>query len=444
MKRVPLCGLVAGAVGLLLAPAALASARATHRGSERVRLVSEVARSYAVLGAGQTYGISGVVHDFGGDPVPGAEVDWSSANGGPSDSGSNAPGDTGADGAFSFPTVTSTPGLDDLTIYYPKWVHDQAADAGLWKMESWALDFSTTSSYDQRPAHVSLHVANAPSPAIEVVAGNATVGYAQTDVTLNGSDDGVASVLPMTGFDSVVGFYYTDLFDTYSVCRSQAESLGTPAGLAGGGTAAGTVNLDWSAPHRAALAGPQCRHSGKPGTAVTMALSGWPAGEQAAFIAFYGTSSTHGYTANPTSTGVSLNVPLSVLPTAPVGVYEIDTYRTGLSGTPGADSLVDMWDLFQVCTFKPSATSIHHGGAVRLSGKVPGTGRVTIYSTTHKVSKAPATLTAKGWHRIGAYKTKLGRFSTGLLHPTRTTWYVVKYKGWAFQAFTSITKVRVR
>jgi hypothetical protein len=444
MKRVLLCGLVACVVGLLLAPAALASTRSHHRGSERVRRVPAAARPYAGLGAGQTYAISGVVHDFAGARVPGAEVDWSSANGGPSDSGNNLPGYTGADGAFSFPTVTSTPGLDDLTVFYPKWVYDQAADAGLWKMESWTLDFSTTGSYDLRPAHVNLHVANAPSPAIEVVAGNATVGYAQTDVTLNGSHDGVASVLPMTGFDSVVGFYYTDLFSTYSVCRSQVESLSTPAGLAGGGTAADTVDLDWSAPHRAALAGPQCRHSGKPGTAVTMALSGWPAGEQAAFIAFYGTSSTHGYTANPTSTGVPLNVPLSVLPSAPVGVYEIDTYRTGLSGTPGADSLVDMWDLFQVCTFKPSASSIRHGGAVRLSGKVPGTGNVTIYSATHKVSKAPATLAAKGWHRIGAYKISSRRFASGLLHPQRTTWYVARYKGYAFQAFTSVVKVAVR
>ena len=133
-------------------------------------------------------------------------------------------------------------------------------------------------------------------------------------------------------------------------------------------------------------------------------------------------------------------MPITIPATEPVGFYEIDTYRTDAAG---ADSLLGMWDLYQVCTFKPSVSTILHGHAVRLSGRVPGTGGVTIYSTWHKVSAAPGTLAATGWHKVGVYKTSSGKFTSSLLHPTRTMYYVAKYKGDAFQAFTSVTRVTV-
>ena len=44
---------------------------------------------------------------------------------------------------------------------------------------------------------------------------------------------------------------------------------------------------------------------------------------------------------------------------------------------------------------------------------------------------------------MGTYKVASRKFLTGLLHPTRTTWYVVKYTGYAFPAFTSVIKVTV-
>ncbi|HUK76922.1 MAG TPA: hypothetical protein VL117_04895 [Thermoleophilia bacterium] len=440
MKRLSLCLFVACVACLLLAPVALATTRS--HSPARVRHATSVPRSYARLGADPTYAISGVVRDFNGDLVQGAEVEWGS----PSSGGDNNPNGTGADGAFMFPAVTSNPGFDDLTIYYPQAIYAQAADAGLWKMESWALDFSTQSNYEMQPAHVSLHVVNAPAPAIEVVAGDGLVGYAQTDVRLDGSSDGVASVLPMNDFDDVVAYYYTDLLNFYTACHSQVEALSTsPVSLTAGNTAPGTVSLDWHDAQQAYLYGPLCRHSGKPGTKISMVVRGWPAGETATFVGYAGSGT--GVARGAVTTSVAdqtLTTPITIPTSAPVGIYEVDTYRTGSMGTPGAASLVGMWDLYQVCTFKPSASSIQHGHAVRLSGRVPSNTSVTVYATTHKVSAAPGTFAAKGWHRIGAYKTKLGRFSTGLLHPTRTTWYVVKYKGWAFQAFTSITKVRVR
>jgi hypothetical protein len=131
---------------------------------------------------------------------------------------------------------------------------------------------------------------------------------------------------------------------------------------------------------------------------------------------------------------------LQIRASAPVGVYEIGTYR--LDNT---DSLISLQEFVQVCTFKSSAGAIRHGKAIRLSGRVPGDGYVTIYSTRHKVSGQPGTLAAKGWVKGGRYHiSSSGKFLTGLLHPTRTTTYVAKYTGFNFPAFTSIVKVTVR
>ena len=99
-------------------------------------------------------------------------------------------------------------------------------------------------------------------------------------------------------------------------------------------------------------------------------------------------------------------------------------------------------DHVQVCTFKSSASVIHHGRAVRLSGKVPGTGKVIIYART-KAAGQPSTTAAKGWAKAGTYTIRSGKFVTGLLHPKRSTWYVARYRGYDFTAFTSVIKVRV-
>jgi len=446
MKRLLLCGAAVVAAGLLLAPVALASTRASHRGSERVRHVPAAASPYARLGADPTYAISGHVRDFNGDPVLGAEVDWGWWDNGYWFGGSNYPGDTGADGKFNFAALAGNPGSDDLSVYYPL-----GTGVGTWSMESWALDFTanndtTLFSYEMQPAQVNLTVAHAPSTKIDVLAGNESVGFAQSVVQLDAGGSGTASVLPMSNFDDVLESAYTPLPPSnpkvvYVVCRSQAESLAaSPVSLAAGATAPDTVDLDWSAAQHSVMAGPLCRHSGKPGTKATMVLSGWPVNEIAGFWGYDGVHSGV-FKGSWTSLGAdqTKTLSLTIPKTAPVGLYEIDTYRTD-----APDSLVDMWDYYQVCTFKASASSILHGHAVRLSGKVPGTGSVTIYSTWHKVSAAPGTLAASGWHKVGVYKTSSGRFTSSLLHPTRTMCYVAKYKGLAFQAFTSVVRVGVR
>ncbi len=445
MKRLLFCAAVALAVSLVLAPAALASVGAHHSDvNARPLGLASHARTVAPVGDTGPYSISGNVLDFGGAGVQGAEVDWGywTTAGDYTYGGDYYPTDTS--GYFSF---TGIPGghtfnglpSDELDVYYP-------TGAGLNTLFDWALDFATTSAYPMQPGHVSMTLANVPADAtVEVRAGNDDEGYARGDVTL-ASNAGTACSLAATDVNDLTAYgYYVDHSGAlYDMVWAADEWLGTPMPVAAGGTGANTVALDWDNAQGAWLAGPLCRHSGAPGRALTMVIADWPAGETASFEGWYGTSldtfysGYSGMTVTSTDPTAAYTKSLKVYSKAPVGVYEIDTYR---SDTP---SLLDMWDLYQVTSFKASTGSIRVGHAVRLSGKVPGSGTATLYSVTKKVTSQPSALSAKGWHKVGSVKIKSGKFTTAYLHPKRTTWYVIKYKGSAFWAFTQIVKVTVR
>jgi hypothetical protein len=441
MRRLAVCAFVVLAAGLVLAPGALASTGPRHA-ALGARHAALGARQAAAAGVnfqrlGDTYNISGHVLNYDGSGAAGAQVvwgGWDSNNnykfGGTNKPLRTSPG-TDSTGYFSFNGVTGGASHgDDLTIYYKE------DTPGLWFMESWNLNFSTQSSYEMQPAHVNVNIANAPAsePFTEVKVGKIDAGFAVTDVVLSGGA-GVAGVLP-SSFDDVVAYYvHSPIWN----CTAQTESLGaSTVNVSAGATATDTVNLDWAQAQGAKLAGPTCQHSGKPGTKVKMVLKGWPTGQQSQFVSYFGNKY---YVNSPiTSSGVGSHaVSLQIRPIAPVDTYEIDTYRVD-----AAESMVDLWDYFQVCTFKASASAIHHGAGVRLSGKVPaGPGKVTIY-WRHKASGQPGTLAAKGWVKGGSYRIKSQKFVSGLLQPTRTTWYVAKYKGFDFSAFTSVIKVTVR
>lgn len=444
MRRLAVCAFVVLAAGLALAPGALASSGA-RQASLAAKHPALAGVNFQRLGDTSTFKISGNVLNYDGTGAAGAEVDWGWWDGGYNPGGTNTPLQTspGTDssGAFFFNPVTSapTPNSDDLTVY------PAMTDPGLWRMEYWALNFSASNdatpySYQIQPAHVDLDIKNAPAsyPMVEVKAGLMSAGNALTDVVLSG-ETGVAGVLPPS-FDDVIAY----VFGSGGNCTAQTEWLGTsPVSVAAGATATDTVNLDFSRAQHAYLSGPTCRHSGKPGTKVKMVLKGWPTKQQAEFTAWYGTYRWDYNSGNPlvTSAGqaTTYTVPLTIRTNAPVDEYEVDTNRVD-----AYDSFVGLWDFFQVCTFKSSASAIHHGGAVRLSGKVPaGAGYAIIY-WRHKISGQPGTLAAKGWVKGGRYRIGSEKFKTGLLHPTRTTWYVAKYTGFDFPAFTSVIKVAVR
>ena len=87
---------------------------------------------------------------------------------------------------------------------------------------------------------------------------------------------------------------------------------------------------------------------------------------------------------------------------------------------------MSLWDYFQVCTFKASASRIARGGGVRLSGHVPGTGYVELFMR-HSAAGQPTKLKAKGWTPVGRYLLKNGKFATKSIQLTRNSWLVARY-----------------
>ena len=454
MRRFALCAFAVLAVGLMLAPGALASTGVKYAVPLSTRH-SDLAPAPAMrLGADPVFSISGVVRNFDGSSAAMAYVDWGwwkttgdyRVNYGYG--GSSEP--TGSTGAFSLPSVASNSSVransDDLRVSYDP--YNQPDGPVLLLLDSTANDFSVDNngtlpspfSYALQPSEVQVTFTGLSS-ALESgqpeVWTAGTLGSAETSVPLtNGT--GTAFVMPSSFNDVVAGFYTAQ-----GALTTETQWQGSDTAVVAGVPDTTPVSLDWSQAQHAALAGPLCQHSGKPGSIARLVLHGWPQSEQAGFTM---ESNTQGWIypqALFTSTGINEThtEQLQIPPKAVVDWYQMHVYRSDVGDPNG---ILDLYDYYQVCTFKASASTIRHGKSVRLSGMVPAAaGKVTLYSTIHKVSGQPATLAAKGWTKLGTYKVASRKFATGLLHPKRTTYYVVEYRGYAFTAFTSVIKVTV-
>jgi hypothetical protein len=423
--------LPAAALGLSPRPRPAALRPASPAGAQSAALS-------ATVGAATGISIGGAVLAYDGTAVANAEVDWGYYDAGGTYVYGGYFWPTKADGLFNFAVVTAHPGNDDLWATY--------ADAnGYWnQIETWANTFHNNGTYNLRPGHVPV-VINAGGPAwdyAQVTVGAWDTGWATTWLAPGA---GVADV-PDPGFNTA----FVAFADWWGQTRSAVEWSspgGTLVPVSPGTSAADTITLDQSAAKWAYLSGPRCRHSGKPGTVVKLELRNWPVGQQVGFYGYSQMPWNWGYIYyNPMITsadsGATYYQKLTVPTRATVGkIYEIHTYRTSTS------SLLDMGDYFQVCTLNASPTSVRRGTAIKLSGTVPTHNKyVDIFKRTSAAIQ-PATLSpSRGWVKVGRYPVgSTGRFTTGNLHPLRSTWYVARYPGndTYFSAYTSVRKVTV-
>ncbi len=193
--------------------------------------------------------------------------------------------------------------------------------------------------------------------------------------------------------------------------------------------------------------------SGKPGARVTLLLSQFGKGVASALTGYCGYPADAPLTllGSHTSTGAASQEKTVTIPTTAKPGYLY------LVGVQHKDGVLYLEVPFQVCTLKPSSTSIRVGAAIRLSGTVPTQGHwglepgrtklVTVYRRT-TVASPPKVwdATTVGWKKVGTYRTDgYGKFTTPLLKPGRTTWYIVRYPGdeWYWGAYTSVAKVTV-
>jgi hypothetical protein len=229
-------------------------------------------------------------------------------------------------------------------------------------------------------------------------------------------------------------------------------------GVTSGSTAGTALSFDEAAAQRIRMTSPYW-YSGKPGVTVKIACDNLPAG----WI-----DHVTGYTDDPASTApttygeltssgaatesLSLKVPSAAKPGYG---YWIGFQHVDASGNSYPLYLEEM---YQVCTLKPSKTSIHRGARIRVRGVIPTAGHwggqaglkkvVTLYA--HKGTAPVPTKwnpASKGWAKVGSVRaTGSGIYTTPYFKPLKTLTLVARYPGddWYYDAYTSTQKITVR
>ena len=401
---------------------------------------SGAAGAIAQSGA-MTYPVSGTLEDFDGAPLANCYVScgwwdpdgysWYAPAARYRDAGDTT---TAAGGSFSFAGLASHPAHDSLMA---------VGDGGssLLGLTLYHLDFSTTGSYVIRPGHVNVSIANAPvGQTAELSIGDALYSGIESSVALTGGNGVADTIAP--DFNSASASFPNANGTVTAEC--QWVSPGHAAVAVSPGTVAATsLSFDWRSAVRGHLVGPQCRHSGRPGSIVRYTISNLPAGQQISFVGSPGFSIGHLFPQVVTSAGPQTvyTVALRVPKDAPVGnIYEINAERSD-----DTQSLLWLDDCYEVCTFSASQSTIAQGQAVRLRGHIDAN-KATLFMR-HSRAGQPASAKAKGWTKVAnLHVNASGRFVSPQLHPSRTTWFVVRYHGvnGGFTALTPVVKVAVR
>lgn len=378
--------------------------------------------------------ISGTVLNFDGTPMANAEVDWGYDNAGSPVYGGL--GTTNAAGQFSLLNVlvTATGTLD----VFP-------AGSTLY-LERSALNFTDGASFVIRPGYVTFTTDHAApgtpwtSVYVQTYGPGGISGTALRPVNL--SDVSGTVMATSTSVDHAVAYWFIN--------EGKELTLPSPIAVTPGALSTSGFTISEGGSQFISVTSPAWA-SGAPGTKVTLEVDNWIAPMTAGF-SFTSQDPQDGKTypwATPfvgsatASRAITLTIPKQLKPGYAAHIH--------MRGTDASSSLLDLYDRFQICTLVGSKTSIAKGASVRLSGVIPANGiakKVVLYSRITKASAQPSKWDAAraGWKKVVTISaSKTGAFKSGLLKPTRTTWYVVRYPGDStnFDAFTAVLKVAV-
>lgn len=396
---------------------------------------------FATLGArlAGSATVTGHVYDFGGSALAGAKVSWAAAVG---DVYKGSDTTTGADGLFTFAGLPAADGTGELLASSP---------TQPWAIGRFGATWSDpgTATFDFRPGVVTTSVQR----------GGDWDGWSKVWVDLYGRDAASA----VAGMSLIAGASATVVGDAWAMpgvydvgaayfWMDEGIEFATSATVTAGQRSAQTVSVDQSLAQRVMVTTPYWA-SGSPGSAVKILHEGYPGLWTLDYMGFSDspTAPTVRTFGSLATTGTGPFTRSITIPTrAPAGYF----YLLEVQHREGPLVLDAP---FQVCTLKSSASSVRSGGAVKLSGVIPTQGHegprpgkvkyVTLYKRTTSASAAPAAwdATTRGWTKVARLRADgFGKYAT-YPHPTRTTWYVVRYPGddWYWGAYTSVLKVRV-
>jgi hypothetical protein len=403
------------------------------------RLVAPL-NPFAVVGIG-TAGLNGVVYDGTMAPVNGAIVDWWAPTGGVWNNGEVV---TGADGAYSFANADAASGQGQLVAMSP----------GSTNMFGYARYDATWPA--PGPTTFDFQAGVVP---LTIYRGGPWSKWSYCSFVFDGSD-AQSSVSSMQSIDTsdtttspvvyngnVLAGNYTS--DCVNFWIDEGMEFTPPTVTAGG--IASAVTVDQANASRTIVASPWWA-SGKPGTTIKVLLNSFPAGW---------TVDLSGYSAWPQSAPTK-----TFTPTITTGVTnQFRTLTVPTTATPGYDywigeqhdgGLLYLETSFQVASLKPSAATITRGATVTLTGVIPTRGHqgstpglrktAVLYKRSTSAGQPTNYSTPKGWTKVGSFLASgFGKY-TFKQHPTRTTYYIVRYPGdsWYWGAFTSVIHVHVR
>ena len=435
----------------VLEPLASAPRQAAHLGcSLRAGLQTTVAPAFAprhargrfmaVRAATGPCTVTGHALDFAGNPLVGAEVDlWYTDT-------SRVRADTDATGMFTFTSVPETtsgelvvwPDSSDDTAFYSIGNTFMAAGPNDFTLRPGMTGAEVLQGSDegwQGWQSFRLQTFGSGGGGIATITGDSDEGYV----------DGLGYVMA-PDYDYAVAYPWPN---------QGIELFGSTLPVTSGASDGHTMVFDQDNGRGAWIDAPYWQ-SGKPGTKVDLVLENWPSGYE---MAFYGYSQAPSakekdwdfYVTSDGSYDGSID--LTIPSTATPGYdYELHTWRYD---TTVPESRLDLTTYFQVASLKASRSTVKHGGTVRLSGVVPTQGHVgakagksksvILYQRT--TAAGQPTTSTRGWHKVVTLKANgLGRYASRLLHPKRTTWYVVRYPkdAWYWGAYTSVIKVAVK
>jgi hypothetical protein len=418
-------------------PATLAG-RVERDGQEAAASDSRIPERAA---AGGTCTVTGTVLGYDGSPEAKADVQWTYYDA--SDNyvrGTWA--QTDAAGKFSFSDVAIS-NQGRLTA----WLSDDKT-----KFRRGRLDFAAgANDYVLRPGALTVQATRSSDPDWNdwttmdtdfYGAGNAAAGE------IAGSSGQAYAMAPNVDY-GIVSFWNNEAVEWQTT---------SPIPIVTGALSANTVAVN-EADALQVYVGKPYWASGKPGAKIGYDLTNWPAGYKAT-LAGYSEDPDRDisvqYSGEWTSTGGAGRVALAVPKQATPGyAFDIEAHRSdGL--WPVSDLYI--YDGYQVCTMKPSKTSVRRGTKIRATGVVPTAGHwgsqaglkkvVTLYA--HKGTAVVPTVwnpAKKGWVKIGSAKTNgLGAYKTPYFRPLKTLTIVVRYPGddWYWDAYTSVQKITVK
>jgi len=376
--------------------------------------------------------ISGTVLNFDGTPMAGADVYWGYETT-PGSWYSIFGGHVAADGAGHFTltnVLVTTAGTLDV---YPATSQDYFRRP--------ALNFVDGATFAIQPGHVPF------------TTDHAAAGTPWTSVTVETYGPGGlsgTSISSMSGTSPAIATSVDHAVAYWFVNEGKELTLPSPIAVTPGTQSASGFTISEAGAPLVSVLSPAWE-SGAPGTKVTLEVDNWIAPMTAVF-SFTSQDPQDGKTypwATPfvgsatASRAITLTIPKQLKPGYAAHIH--------MRGTDASSSLLDLYDRFQICTLVGSKTSIAKGASVRLSGVIPANGiakKVVLYSRITKASAQPSKWDAAraGWKKVATISaSKTGAFKSGLLKPTRTTWYVVRYSGDStnFDAFTGVLKVAV-